>query len=347
MTTRARELTPRGAGGVSVVEYTGANARAHVVALGAPSDLAVGDVRLARLVFTSGLVDEALVLALAPDRIEIHLHGSPSLVRAALADCAASEGPSSIEARAEARLATAPCDGAARILLDQSEGAMRIDLERLAALDLERAREFASELLRRGDEARFALDPARIVLAGPVNAGKSTLFNVLAGETRALVADEPGTTRDVLVADVLLDEWPARIFDTAGERGLDDAHRAGVVEAEGQLRARRLRETADLVLWLAPADARSESAPLGAVVLVTHADRVSTPSRGAISAARDPLGARRRVGELLRAHFELSASPWRPGVGVPFEVEWLADLRAAANERGDPRALAREWLAKR
>jgi len=346
MTTRARELTPRGAGGVSVVEFAGPDARAHVLALGVPPDLAVGHARLARLVFAGGLVDEALVLALAPDRVEVHLHGSPALVRAALASCAAFESTDSLEERASARLAHASSDGAARILLDQSEGALRRDLERLAAFDLEPAREFAAELLRRGRIARFALDPAHVVLAGPVNAGKSTLFNALAGETRALVADEPGTTRDVLVAEVLLDEWPARVFDTAGERALAEARHVGAIEAEGQLRARRRRESADIVLWLVHAGAQSAPAPAGTVMLATHADRVSTPPHGAISAALDPLGARRRVGDLLRAHFDLPASPWTPGAGVPFEAEQLADLRRVEEERGDPRVLARAWLTR-
>ncbi len=346
MTTRARELTPCGAGGVSVVEFTGPEARAHLLALGAPSDLAVGDARLARLVLAGGLVDEVLVLALAPDRLEVHLHGSPTLVRAALASCAAFESPQTLEDRASARLPGAPCEGAARILLDQSEGVLRFDLERLVGLDLEPARELAAELLRRGRNARFALDPARIVLAGPVNAGKSTLFNALAGEMRALVADEPGTTRDVLVADVLLEGWPARIFDTAGERQLAEAHHAGVIEAEGQRRARRLREAADLVLWLVHVGSPHSPAPPGAVVLSTHADRVASPPHDAISAAFDPLGARRRVGQLFRAHFDLPRVPWTPGASVPFEAEWLADLHQIEIGRADPRVLARTWLAK-
>jgi len=346
MTTRARELTPRGAGGVSVVEFTGPAARAHVLGIGAPADLAIGEARLARLVLAGGLVDEALVLALAPDRVEVHLHGSPSLVRAALASCAAFESPRSLEERASARLPSAPCEGAARILLDQSEGALRVDLERLAAQDLGPARAFAAELLRRGRIARFALDPARIVLAGPVNAGKSTLFNALAGEMRALVADEPGTTRDVLVADALLEGWPARVFDTAGERGLAEAHHADSIEAEGQLRARRLRVTADLVLWLVPAGSPPPPAPPGALILATHSDRVAAPPQGAIAARPDPRGARRRVGELLRARFDLPREPWTPGAGVPFEAEWLSDLHEADTSLADPRVLARAWLAE-
>jgi tRNA modification GTPase len=62
---------------------------------------------------------------------------------------------------------------------------------------------------------------ATVVLAGPPNAGKSSLFNALVGESRAIVSDTPGTTRDAV--DVLLehDPWPLRLVDTAGLR--DDA----------------------------------------------------------------------------------------------------------------------------
>jgi len=343
----AAELTPRGGGAVSVVEFVGAHAIAHVREIGSLASLAVGDVRVARLAFSAGLVDEALVVCRAVDHVEIHLHGSPALVRAALDGFeTASSTPRSIEDRARELLERAPCEAAARILLDQAEGCLRAELEHLARLDPHAARALAAELAARGRRARYALDPALVVLAGPVNAGKSTLFNVLAGEARALVADEPGTTRDVLAADVLLGAWPARLLDTAGDRDLAEPTPARAVEAEGQRRARSVRASADLVLWLLPTDAPRIAAPAGVEVLYTQADRSSAARAGAISALVDPARARRRVGEILRARFTLPLEPWQPGAAVPFERAQTEALEACARGDLDPRDLARTWLAR-
>ncbi|MBL8862676.1 MAG: 50S ribosome-binding GTPase [Planctomycetes bacterium] len=342
-----RELTPAGAGAVSVVELAGPDALERARALGAPQDLAPGDIRLARLTLAPGLVDEALVVVPAAERVELHLHGSPALVRAALRGAGPRAPARSIEERALALLERAPCEAAARILLDQAEGALGRELAELARLPAPAARARATQLAERGRCARHALEPTRIVLAGPVNSGKSTLLNALAGEARALVSDQPGTTRDVLTADVLLGAWPARLFDTAGEREPAGAPAAealpvGAVEAEGLRRGRALRASAELVLWLVPWGREPTAAPPDAVVLVTQADRAPAPPAGAISALCDPAGARRTLGELLRARFGLPSEPWTPGAAVPFEPEASRALAEAGAGRRDLRAALRE-----
>ena len=96
-------------------------------------------------------------------------------------------------------------------------------------------------------EKRSALlkDGALVVLAGPPNAGKSSLLNALLGESRAIVSDIPGTTRDSIEAWTDLGGVPVRLVDTAGLRGTSDA-----VEAEGVQRAEELIAKADVVLGL-------------------------------------------------------------------------------------------------
>jgi tRNA modification GTPase len=96
-------------------------------------------------------------------------------------------------------------------------------------------------LIRRG---------VRVVLAGPVNAGKSTLFNRLLGEARALVDVEPGTTRDLLEGRLELHGLAVSLFDTAGLRSSP-----GRVEALGIDRARAALRTADLIILLVPPEA--------------------------------------------------------------------------------------------
>jgi tRNA modification GTPase len=88
-------------------------------------------------------------------------------------------------------------------------------------------------------------DGARVVILGPPNAGKSTLFNQLCGSERAIVSPHPGTTRDVIEAELDLAGVRTIIQDTAGLRSEGDA-----VEAEGHRRALLAADTADVVIQL-------------------------------------------------------------------------------------------------
>jgi|CXWL01.1.fsa_nt_gi tRNA modification GTPase len=85
---------------------------------------------------------------------------------------------------------------------------------------------------------------ALVVLAGPPNAGKSTLFNALLGSERALVTEIPGTTRDAIEADTTVEGWPVRLVDTAGLRNTADR-----LEAMGVEVSRRYMEAADILLY--------------------------------------------------------------------------------------------------
>ena len=87
----------------------------------------------------------------------------------------------------------------------------------------------------------------QVVLAGEVNAGKSSLMNALLGRSRALVTDVPGTTRDSIEEWLDVGGWPVRLVDTAGLRETDDA-----IEGEGVERARELMARADVVVRLFP-----------------------------------------------------------------------------------------------
>ena len=104
-------------------------------------------------------------------------------------------------------------------------------------------------------EGRILREGALVVLAGPPNAGKSSLLNALLGADRAIVSATAGTTRDAIEDWAEIGGWPVRLVDTAGLRATGDA-----VEAEGVARAEDLIARADLVLRLSPADAEPSAA---------------------------------------------------------------------------------------
>lgn len=111
----------------------------------------------------------------------------------------------------------------------------------------------------------------RVVIAGPPNAGKSTLFNALVEDDAAIATPIPGTTRDVLTRPVALEGIPFLFADTAGLHDLVDDE----VEAIGIERALEALDRADLVLWLGP----EGQGPQGSWDVASQIDRAGAKSR--------------------------------------------------------------------
>lgn len=117
-------------------------------------------------------------------------------------------------------------------------------------------------------------DGVRVVVAGPPNAGKSSLINAIAGEERAIVTDIPGTTRDHIEIPLSLGGVPIRLTDTAGLRDTQDK-----VEAIGVERAGQLVEAADVLIWLGyPSDAPDHPRLIRVHAKADLPDRAEVPS---------------------------------------------------------------------
>ncbi len=123
-----------------------------------------------------------------------------------------------------------------------------------------------AEVLADGGRGERLRDGLVVAIAGPPNAGKSTLLNRLARREVAIVSPYAGTTRDVIEVHLDLGGYPVTLLDTAGMRESDDP-----VEREGVRRARERAAGADLVLWVIDVSA-SGGAPRQHGQYFAHAD---------------------------------------------------------------------------
>jgi len=107
------------------------------------------------------------------------------------------------------------------------------------------------EELRRNDRIKAFDDGILVALAGPANAGKSSLFNEILGYDRSIVHDHPGTTRDIVSERITFEGVSVKLFDSAGIRDTADA-----VERQGIERTMFAVRSAHFILWVTAADER-------------------------------------------------------------------------------------------
>jgi tRNA modification GTPase len=174
---------------------------------------------------------------------------------------------------------------------DVSAELMAPALQRVDALKKE-----IQETLAASAQSERLREGLQVAIAGPPNAGKSTLLNRLARREAAIVSPHAGTTRDAIEVHLDLDGYPVTLIDTAGLRETRDP-----VEQEGVRRARARAEAADLVLWMCESDndvpPLADGAPLW--VIRNKIDLVSAPAKGAGFAISAATG--QGVGELVGA----------------------------------------------
>lgn len=312
-----RRETGRGRGGLAILVVGGPEGEAAVRALlepGARLPKRVGRLALRALIGPSGVLDEALLARVADpadsddDRVtlELGLHGGPAVVRSIaerlteLGLRERTDGPPSLATipntrlarAAEAALNSAMTELAARLALrclDELESTIRSAT--LAARRDGSGLETLRALLAGAPRVRRLLSPSRVALIGAANAGKSTLFNALLGESRAIVSDTAGTTRDVIEEVVELAGLPLALLDTAGLRG-----DAGALEQEGMALGRRHAEGAELRLLLQAIDEPIPETPVGPAPIIGVLTKLDRAPAEALVAARRALQARLPAG---------------------------------------------------
>jgi tRNA modification GTPase len=357
---RVARLTSAGRGAIAVISVEGHRAADVLARHFIPATplllerTPIGRIRYGRWTGVPTESEEVVVSRLETNGWEIHCHGGhlapaaiiDSLVESGCQQVAASEwlerlSSNKIAAAAAEALSHAATPRVAGVLLDQYRGALANALQ-LAVTCLDEDNQAAARDCLRSLE-RFAClglhltRPWRVVVAGPPNAGKSSLVNAVLGFQRALVYEQPGTTRDVVTALTAVAGWPVELIDTAGLRTA-----ANDVEREGVERARRQIADADLVLWVRDASAISDE-PAG-VRRVAHRSGLTVankwdllPSESVADDGELAVSALRGLGisTLLEAIAERLA-PYQPAAGqaVPFTEQQVEAVRVALEQLG-------------
>jgi tRNA modification GTPase len=259
-------MTPPGRGAIATIRVSvdwGSWAPLDTLAFRAANGRPLNGQSVGRVVFGSwgtDSIEQVVVCPISEQSLEIHCHGGIAAARRILRDLA-NAGCRMIEwtealasdstplyAEISGALSRATTLRTAAILWEQADGIFESAVRSLtlsARANVPTATPGIANLLAWSAFGLHLTRPWRVVLAGRPNVGKSSLANSLLGYTRALVFDQPGTTRDVVSASAAIDGWPIELFDTAGLRESDDP-----LEAAGIEQARHATQSADLVLVL-------------------------------------------------------------------------------------------------
>ncbi|OHB51836.1 MAG: hypothetical protein A2Y10_18170, partial [Planctomycetes bacterium GWF2_41_51] len=266
------------------------------------------------------IIDEVIIGCEEENSFSINCHGNPIIVENILEllkkhavkiteageivsyEARRKYGDSAIKIEAEiVSVQAATLDGAKIILHQTKMGLLQTVewwLKHIAIMEIEDIKLGAEQILADSKIASYFIEGAKIVLAGPPNSGKSTLFNYLCGKEKAIVTDIAGTTRDWLSAKIRLKKITADFFDTAG---LDDVLKGqNVIDAESQKLSLEMAAKADLILYVADASNPAQTVPnlvnyFNKLIVLNKCDLVNVSADGLKISAKTGTGVKELI----------------------------------------------------
>ena len=358
MTVHGAVLTPPGVAAIATVRLTGPGSVAVLEALwrGSHADFAAERLVYGHIGDGQDTIDNVVAVADGSGtQVDISCHGGPRVIERLLGALRqhgveivpwqALVDADSIAGEVALNLPDAKTRLGALAVAAQHPGGLTAWAVRTRAALAEHTMSFAAlreevrPLLGTFKAGRRLLEPPTVVLAGPVNAGKSSLANSLAGRAQSIAADLPGTTRDYTEQLVDMQGLPVRLVDVAGGRGSQDAlEQAAYRQAQAQWRR------ADLILLVVEADGQEaeqieemldELEPTADVLAVVNkADLLDE-----LPAGRERLYVSALTGlnleqlhQSVAGRFGLSGlDPTQPLVFTERQVEWLTEARVVAD----------------
>jgi tRNA modification GTPase len=290
MTAYAAVMTAKATGPIATIQLHGPSAQKIIKKIFSPNskkspDLKPGKILVGTIKKQNTTIDHVTIACLDKKNFALHPHGNPIIVEKIVkllksnkakiisADqlltktLSADKNLNSIAVEAKINLPKAQTLTGTKLIANQIEKGLNQTaqnwLKKINPDNLEKIKARARQILSDTAIAKFLIRRSTVIIAGPPNAGKSTLLNTLCGKTKAVVTEIPGTTRDWVSADCQIGPLPTTLIDTAGlDRQLSETPRDDI-EKLAQQKSFKLLADADIVLLVLdltqPADRLSQA----------------------------------------------------------------------------------------
>ena len=290
MTAYAAVMTAKATGPIATIQLHGNSAEKIIKKIFSPDSkktpqLKPGKILVGTIKKQNTIIDHVAIACLDENNFAIHPHGNPIIVEKIVkllksnkakiisADqllaktLSADKNLNSIAIEAKLNLPKAQTLTGTKLIANQIEKGLNQTaqnwLDDINSDNLEKIKAHTQQILNDTAIAKFLIRRSTVIIAGPPNAGKSTLLNTLCGKTKAVVTEIPGTTRDWVSADCQIGPLPTTLIDTAGlDRQLTKTSE-GDIEKLAQQKSLKLLADADIVLLVLdlsqPADQLSQA----------------------------------------------------------------------------------------